>query len=400
MTLRILATALIALALAVPTPALAQTKAPGVTDTEIQIGITGPMSGPAALYGNLGVAQEAWARYVNDLGGINGRKLKVVIKDDGFNPGRGVANLKELKDTTFINLGLVGSAIINASKDEMADARYPLVHPYGNPALFAKQPREKLRSVFVVYPDYVDEADFIVKYAADKLGVKKISVFYTNDEWGKGTMEGVQRGLKSVTGKLALAAAVSYEVTERELGTHALKFKESGADTVFLSCLNTAAANLVKEMAKVGYRPRIIGSFPLGDHTIMYRLLGELWEGAYYNALPGRVLGEPEVKPVTDILLKYEPKLAGKESTALAGATAMILAVEGLKKAGKNLTRDGFIEGMESIKGFTSQGLTAPITFSSTQHHGLNGVRLMRAKKAADQSFESLTDYQIFKPLF
>jgi branched-chain amino acid transport system substrate-binding protein len=381
-------------------PAGAQSKVPGVTDTEIAIGITGPMSGPAALYGNLAVAQEAWARYVNDLGGVNGRKLKVVIKDDGFNPGRGVANLKELKDSTFFNLGLVGSAIINASKDEMAEARFPLVHPYGNVALFARQPKEKQRSVFVVYPDYVDEGDFVVKYAADKLGVKKLSVFYTNDEWGKGSLEGVQKGLKAVSGKATLAAAVSYEVTDRELGTHALKLKESGADSVYLACLNTAAANLIKEMAKVGYRPRIIGSFPLGDHTIMYRLLGELWEGAYFNALPAKVLGEPEVKPVLDILLKYEPKIAGKESTALAGATAMILAVEGLKKSGRNLTREGFIEGMESIKGFTTQGLTAPITFSATQHHGLNGVRLMRAKKAADQSFESLTDYQIFKPLF
>jgi branched-chain amino acid transport system substrate-binding protein len=399
MTRRMIVLALAAVLLATA-PAGAQSKVPGVTDTEIAIGITGPMSGPAALYGNLAVAQEAWARYVNDLGGVNGRKLKVVIKDDGFNPGRGVANLKELKDSTFFNLGLVGSAIINASKDEMAEARFPLVHPYGNVALFARQPKEKQRSVFVVYPDYVDEGDFVVKYAADKLGVKKLSVFYTNDEWGKGSLEGVQKGLKAVSGKATLAAAVSYEVTDRELGTHALKLKESGADSVYLACLNTAAANLIKEMAKVGYRPRIIGSFPLGDHTIMYRLLGELWEGAYFNALPAKVLGEPEVKPVLDILLKYEPKIAGKESTALAGATAMILAVEGLKKSGRNLTREGFIEGMESIKGFTTQGLTAPITFSATQHHGLNGVRLMRAKKAADQSFESLTDYQIFKPLF
>jgi branched-chain amino acid transport system substrate-binding protein len=399
MTRRMIVLALVAVLLATA-PAGAQSKVPGVTDTEIAIGITGPMSGPAALYGNLAVAQEAWARYVNDLGGVNGRKLKVVIKDDGFNPGRGVANLKELKDSTFFNLGLVGSAIINASKDEMAEARFPLVHPYGNVALFARQPKEKQRSVFVVYPDYVDEGDFVVKYAADKLGVKKLSVFYTNDEWGKGSLEGVQKGLKAVSGKATLAAAVSYEVTDRELGTHALKLKESGADSVYLACLNTAAANLIKEMAKVGYRPRIIGSFPLGDHTIMYRLLGELWEGAYFNALPAKVLGEPEVKPVLDILLKYEPKIAGKESTALAGATAMILAVEGLKKSGRNLTREGFIEGMESIKGFTTQGLTAPITFSATQHHGLNGVRLMRAKKAADQSFESITDYQIFKPLF
>ncbi len=100
--------------------AFAQARAPGVTDTEIAIGVSVPLSGPAALYGNLGVAQDAWARYVNDQGGIHGRKLRVVLRDDGFNPGRAVANLRELKDSTFLNVGMVGSAIAHAAKDDVA----------------------------------------------------------------------------------------------------------------------------------------------------------------------------------------------------------------------------------------------------------------------------------------
>ncbi len=380
-------------------PAAAQPKAPGVTDTEITIGLTGPLSGPAAIYGNLMVAKEAWARHVNDQGGINGRKVKFIVKDDGFNPGRAVANIKELKDTTFINVGMVGSAVINAAKDEVAEARFPVVYPYGNPVLWARQPREKLRGIFVVYPDYVDEGDFLVTHAVSKLGAQKIATFVQNDEWGKAFLEGVTRGVRGPGGKGTLVADVRYEATERELGTQALKLKESGADTLVTSALNTACANLVKEMAKVGYRPRIMASFPLGDHLVMYRLAGELWEGAYFNVL-GAIPGEPEAKPVLDILLKNEPKLQGKESTALAGAGAMMLAVEGLKKAGRTLTRESFIEGMEGIKGFTTMGLSAPINFGPNQHHGLNAVRLMRAKKAADFSYEQVTGYQIFKPLF
>ena len=98
-------------------PLAAQSAVPGVTDTEIVIGLTAPMSGPAAIYGNLAVAKQAWARYVNDLGGVHGRKLKVVLKDDGFNPGRAVANLKEMKDSIFLTLGLVGSAVVNAARE-------------------------------------------------------------------------------------------------------------------------------------------------------------------------------------------------------------------------------------------------------------------------------------------
>ena len=383
----------------VAAPLAAQPKSPGVTDTEIVIGLTAPMSGPAAIYGNLAVAKEAWARYVNDLGGVHGRKLKVVLKDDGFNPGRAVANLKEMKDSAFLTVGLVGSAVVNAAKDEIAEARLPLVNAYASPQLWARQPRDKLKYVFIDYPDYADEADYLVTYSATKLGAHKLAVFYQNDDWGRGVMDGVNRAMKALGTKATLITAVPYEVSDRELGTQALKFKESGADTLFLAALNTHSASLVREMAKVGYRPRLVGSFTIGDHQVMYRLLGELWEGAYYNVI-GAVPGEPEAKAVLDILIKYEPKLQGREGTALPGAANMIIAVEGLKKAGRNLTRDGFVEAMEGIRNFTVLGLSAPITFGPNHHHGLNSVRLMRAQKAADLSYVQIAPYQVFKPLF
>jgi ABC-type branched-subunit amino acid transport system substrate-binding protein len=396
MKLSVLAAALLA---AFPAVATAQGRVPGVTDTEIVIGLTAPMSGPAAIYGNLALAKEAWARYVNDLGGVHGRKLKVVLKDDGFNPARAVANLKEMKDSVFLTAGLAGSAVANAARDEIVEARLPLVNAYASPQIWARQPRDKLKYVFIDYPDYADEADYLVTYSVTRLGAQKLAVFYQNDDWGKEVMDGVSRAMKTLGGKASLAAAVPYEVSDRELGRQALKLRESGADTLFLAALNTHSANLVREMAKVGYRPRLVGSFTIGDYQVMYRLLGELWEGAYY-AVIGAVPGDPETKGILDILMKYEPKLQGREGTALTGAVNMIIAVEGLKKAGRNLTRDGFVEAMESIKGFTVLGLSAPVTFGFNHHHGLNAVRLMRAQKAADLSYVQVAPYQFFKPLF
>ncbi|MBI4638927.1 MAG: ABC transporter substrate-binding protein [Candidatus Rokubacteria bacterium] len=397
--MRIRATALIvALLLVATSPALAQ-KAPGVTDTEVAIGLTTPLSGPAAAWGNTAVAMEAWTRYLNDQGGIHGRKLKVIMKDDGYNPGRAVANLKEMKDSVFMNVGLLGSAVLQAAKDDVAEYKLLTVNPYGNPAIWAKQPREKLRYVFVNYPDYVDEGDFLVTHAVTRLGAKKVSVFHQNDEYGKGGFEGVSRGLKALGGKGTLAAAVSYELSDRELGTHALKLKDSGADTVVLYTTITHGANIVKEMAKVGYRPRVVASFPLGDHFIMYRLLGELWEGAHYAGLNAAAT-DPAGKPIVEILTKVEPKLQGKENTALAGAVAIVLAVEGLKKAGRNLSRETYVEAMESIKNFDTMGLTAPITFGPNRRHGLNAVRLLKAVKAADNAFVEVVPWQVFQPHF
>jgi len=376
-----------------------QAQVPGVSDTEIVIGITAPMSGPAAIYGNLALAKEAWARHVNDQGGVNGRKLKVVLKDDGFHPARAVANLREMKDSAFLTVGLAGSATVNAAKDEIAEARLPLVNAYASPRPWARQPRDRLKYVFIAYPDYADEADYLVTYAVSKLGAQKLAVFYQSDDWGKGVMEGVNRALQTIGTRATLATAVPYEVADRELSAHALRLKASGADTLFLAALNTHAANLVRETAKIGYRPRLVGSFTVGDHQVMYRLLGDLWEGAYYCVI-GAVPGDPEARPVLDVLVGNEPRLEGREGTALTGATSMILAVEGLRRAGRNLTRDGFVEAMEGIQGFTVLGLSAPISFGPYHHHGLNAVRLMRAVKAADLSYVQVAPYQVFRPLF
>ena len=395
-----LAVLLVGASLLAAAPALAQ-KAPGVTDTEIVIGLTMPLSGPAAAWSNTGVAMEAWTRYLNDHGGIHGRKLKVVMKDDGYNPGRAVANLEEMKEQVFMSVGLLGSAILQASKDKVAEFKLPTINPYGNPAIWAKQPKEKLRYVFVAYTNYHDEGDFLVSHAVNKLGAKKVAVFYQNDEYGKGGLEGVNRGIKGLGGKGNLTASVPYELTDRELGTHALKLKDSGADTVILYPTITHGINIVKEMAKVGYRQQLVSSFPLGDYQIMYRNLGELWEGAHFNALNAAALaGDSAGKKIVDILTKYEGKLVGKENTALAGATAIILALEGLKKAGRNLTRESYVEAMETVKNFDIMGLTPPVTFGPNRRHGLNAVRMLRAVKAADNSYVEVVPAQIFQPLF
>jgi len=305
--------------------------------------------------------------------------------------------VNEMKDSVFALVCLLGTAVLNANKETLAESGIPTVWPLGNPQVFAAQPREKLRPVFMAYPDYIDEAQFLVAQAAKLEGAKKLAVFFQNDDYGKAGLEGARRGAKASS--VQIASEVPYEVADRELGTQALKLKESGADTVLLYSTATHGAAIVKEMAKVGFRPRLFASFTLGDRSVMYRLLGNLWEGAYFNvneAAPG----EPEADRVIDILLKEEPKLKGRESFALIGATAMAVTVEGLKRAGRDLSREKFIAALESLRDYRPENLTAPITWTPARRHGLNTVRLMRAKKAADGSFTPVTGWQTFPSHF
>lgn len=371
---------------------------PGVTDKEIVIGVTTPLSGPAALWGVTSLGMKAWADYVNDKGGVHGRKIKLIIKDDGYNPTRGLANLQDMKDDVFAFCGVLGTATCTAAREFFYENKKPLVTGYANVRLWTELPKEKVKYVFIPYTDYRDEAEHSTKYAVNKLGSKKIAHFYQNDDYGKNALTGIKKALKAMPGKAELVGAVSFEMAERSLGAHALKLKETGADTVIINPTPTHGALILKEMAKIGYRPKVIFSFPLGD-PIMYKVAGEVWEGAYI-ALPGNTSipgAEPEADKVAEILVKYNPKIKGKEFLGVFGAVSMMHLVEGLKNAGRNLTVESFIKGMEKIKDWKPEGLGAPVTYSSDRRHGVNASRIGRAQKGKHVPLE---EFVLFKPLF
>ena len=311
----------------------------GVTDTEVVIGWTTPLSGPAALWGVTALGGKAWADHINDQGGINGRKITVIMKDDGYNPTRAMANLQEMKGKVFAVCGLLGTAICNVAKDFFQENNIPLITAYGDIRIWARQPKDKINNVFISYPDYEDEAEYLTKYALEKLGAHRIAVFYQNDDYGKMALVGVKKALAAMAGKAELVGSVPYEVTERALGTHAIKLQETGADTLIIYPTPTHGAIITKEIAKIGYQPNVLTTFTLGD-PIMYKISGPTWEGTYIGlpgntGLPG---SDPEADKVAEILIKYNPKIKGREYLALFGAASMILMIEGIKNAGRDLT--------------------------------------------------------------
>ncbi len=370
---------------------------PGVTDKEVVVGVTTPLSGPAALWGVTAAGMKAWAEHVNAQGGIHGRKINLVIKDDGYDPARGLANLQEMKGKAFAVCGVLGTAILHASKDFYSENKVPLITAYGDVRIWEKMPKDKLHYVFIAYPDYEDEAQYLTKYGVNKLGSKKLAIFYQNDDYGKMAMSGAKKALQEL-GKGELVGAVPYEITERSLGTHALKLKETGADTVLVYTTPTHGALILKEMAKIDYRPKNLATFTLGD-PIMYKVAGEVWEGTYI-ALPGNssVPGsDPAADKVVEILKKSDPKLEGKEYLALFGAVSMMHLVEGLKNAGRDLTPEALVKGMEKIKDWKPEGVGAPVTYAPDRRHGVNASRMSQARGGKHVPVE---DYTIFKPRF
>ena len=365
--------------LLIPTAAVASD--PGITDDEIVLGCTTPLTGPAAGWGiTISGGMKAWADHVNSQGGVHGRKIKLIIKDDGYNPARAVANLQEMKNKIFAVVGQLGSAPCNASKDFYPNNKIPLITAYASLGIYERQPKEAQKYYFISYPDYEDETEFMTEYAMKNLGAKKIAHFYQNDEYGLGANAGIKKALEAHSGA-NLVAEVPYEVTERALGTHALKLKESNADLVIMTSMIGTGAIMTKEMAKIAYRPKVMGNFPIG-FPLMYKVAGETWEGTYttmsaHMSLPGF---HPEADKVAAILNKINPKLKGNEFLSLFGAVSMMHFVEGAKNAGKNLTRESLIKGMEMIKNWKPEGMGAPVTYGPDRHNGCNAVWLQVAE--------------------
>ena len=370
----------------------------GVTDTEVVVGITTPLSGPAALWGMTGLGAKAWADHINDQGGVHGRKIKVILKDDGYNPAKAMANLREMKGKVFAVVGLLGTAIVNASKDFFGENDIPLITAYGDTRIWTKVSPKSLKYAFIAYPDYEDEGQYLTTWAIKNLGSKKVAAFYQNDDYGKKGLEGVKKGLAVSAGRAKLVSAVPYEVTERALSTHALKLKESGADTLVIYASPVHGAIITKTMAKIGFSPKVISSFPLCD-AIMYKIAGPTWEGTYVG-VPGNVDlpgSDPAADRVAEILVKYNPKVKASTFLALFGASSMMQLAEGLKNAGPNLTPESMIAGMEKIQGWKAEGMGARISYGPDRRQGNNAVRMGQAKGGKVIGVEPWT---VFQPHF
>jgi ABC-type branched-subunit amino acid transport system substrate-binding protein len=362
----------------------------GVTDTEVVVGITTPLSGPAALWGMTGLGAKAWADHINDQGGIHGRKIKVILKDDGYNPAKAMANLRQMKGDVFAVCGLLGTAIVNASKNFFGENNIPLITAYGDTRIWTGVSAKSLEYVFITYPDYEDEGQYLTTWAIKNLDSQKVAAFYQNDDYGKKGLEGIKKGIAATAGKAKLVSAVPYEVTERALSTHALKLKESGADTLIIYTSPVHGAIITKTIAKIGFSPKVLSSFPLAD-AIMYKIAGPTWEGTYVG-IPGNVDlpgSDANADRVAEILVKYNPKIKASTFLALFGASSMM--------QGPNLTPESMIAGMEKIKGWKAEGMGARTTYGPDRRQGNNAVRMGQAKGGKVVGLEPWT---VFQPHF
>ena len=352
------------LAILLATALVTQAAETGVSADEIRIGQFAAQTGPAAELGKrmqLGILAHFAA--VNSAGGIHGRKLKLISRDDGYEPEKAIAAVKALieEDKVFALIGSVGTPTTLAAVPAINAAGIPLVGPFTG----AQALREPFnRNLFHVRASYFDETERIVQYLST-IGIKKIAVFYQNDSYGKAGLEGVLRALTKR--ELKPAATVKVERNSNDVAAALAEILEVRPEAVIQISAYKSCAALIKQAKAKSYSGQFFNVSFVGSNALADEL-GDAGAGVVIS----QVVPFPYT-PSSAIVNEYQHRMTETGSkyydfTSMEFFLAAKLFTEGFRKAGKNLSRQSFISALESLHDYNLSGFT--MSYSAKSHEG------------------------------
>ncbi len=378
-TFRRLAVATLALAtLAFGTGAARAQGTQGVSDTEIVIGTHQDLSGPvAALGGPLRDGMLLAVDEINAAGGIHGRKLRLIVEDSGFDPKKAVLATQKMltQDKVFAMVATLGSATTQASMPSILERGVPLLFA-GTPADFTYAPFHKLK--FGLSSPYGEQVRAQVKWAVEKLGKKKFGILYQDDETGQNVLRATEDQLK-VHG-LALVERASYKRGAIDFSSQIQRLKASGADAVVLGTIvrETAAAKM--EARKQDWPVDMFVNVA-GTNSAVITIGGEAIEGLYGMSQFLPLDAAEQGAAAKAVIERYKARFGkAPEDGIVFGYTSVMLFAEGAKNAGRNLTTDSLVQGLERVKNWTTSFVAAPVNFSPTERLGVRATMVMQVK--------------------
>jgi branched-chain amino acid transport system substrate-binding protein len=336
--------------------------AQGVTADTILIGQSAALSGPAEELGKeMKAGAEAFFKVVNDNGGVNGRKIKIISLDDGYEPDRAKANTEKLirEHKVLALFGYVGTPTSNAALPVFTEAKVPFIGAFTG----AQSLREPFnRYIINVRASYFDETERIVENLASQ-GAKRIAVFYQNDAYGKAGLAGMERAMKKRNLPIIALATVERNTVDVAAAVATMKTADPTA-VVMISAYKSCAA-FIQEMQRAGKFPLFWNVSFVGSNALA-KELGTASRGTQISQVVPFPWGT-EAKIVSD----YQKHIGGEDKysfTSLEGYIAAKLLVDGLKRAGKTPTRESLISAIESLGTYDMGGFT--VTFGPQEHNG------------------------------
>jgi branched-chain amino acid transport system substrate-binding protein len=360
---------------------------PGVTDTEILIGSHQPLTGPAAPgYSKIAPAAQAFFNYVNDKGGVHGRKITYKFVDDGYNPANTQTVVRELvlQDKVFAVFNGLGTPTHSGVLDFLKSNRVPDLF-VASGALAWNQP-EKYPYTFGWQTDYTIEGKILADYVKKNFAGQKVCHFGQNDDFGRDHLAGVEK----VLGANGLATKQNYVPTNTNVAPQLNEMKTAGCQVVVLATVPGFTAATLGAAARIAFKPQFVASSVSGDYRTLVGRLGEAGKPLLEGLLGAGYLpsvdenDNPWIKLFKDINTKFNNN-AEFDGNVLYGMSVAYTFTEALQKAGKNLTRQGIVEAIEK-GGFKGPGLV-PLQYAKGNHAGYSGVRMGKVTSGVQLGF-------------
>jgi ABC-type branched-subunit amino acid transport system substrate-binding protein len=357
----------------------AQAADPGVTATEIKLGVSTPLTGSAGLaYGKVPGAMKAYFDFINANGGVNGRKIKLVVRDDKYLPTLAATQTTNLvlKDNVFALVGALGTATHSKAYTAASLASKNVPDLFVNTGFSGFGNTTKYPTTFTVLPSYAMEAKIMSKFITENFKGQAVALIAQDDEFGVDGVNGF------AAGKLTLANKTLYptsSITDARAKALLTGLSAIPGKPVLVLFGTTDVTALILKAAEsldlVGKFTWIAGSVG-GDANTLLAL------GVKPATITGVLAASffPDAKDSSDEYVSQFMKINEKynkgvsfDNTVLQGMNSAMLTVQALRAAGKNLTRTGLIEAVQN-KGskFASAGLV-PLNYSATSHIGYNG---------------------------
>ena len=359
----------------------------GVTDTEIKIGNIMPYSGPASAYGVIGRTEAAYFRRINAEGGINGRKINFISYDDAYSPPKAVEQARKLveSDEVLIVFNPLGTPPNSAIQKYMNAKKVPQLFvatgatkwndPKDNPWTMGWQ------------PNYQSESQIYAKYILKNKPDAKIAVLYQNDDYGKDYLKGFKDGLGAKAASMIIVEE-SYEVSQPTIDSNIVKLKSLNADVFFNITTPKFAAQSIKKMAEIGWKPMHFLNNVSASVGSVIKPAG--FENAQ-DIISSQYLKDPTdaqwkddagMKAWNEFLDKYYPEANRADASVIYAYTVAQGLVHVLKACGNDLSRENVMKQAASIKDLELGGLLPGIKVntSATDFAPLSQLQLMKFK--------------------
>ncbi|QDP22445.1 ABC transporter substrate-binding protein [Bradyrhizobium cosmicum] len=354
-------------------PATAQTKVTneGISATEIVIGTHQDLSGPIKGWGvPVSNGMKMAVEEINAAGGVQGRKIRLVVEDSGYDPKKAVLASQKLieRDKIFAMVGPMGSPTVLAAQDILLDAGvlqlFPLTAAEFTFKFDPAKPQERLK--FNNLLPYVESTRAALKYMMEWKNFKKPCIMHQDDEYGKNVLDGFNQQLGAM--KVQPASVTSYKRGASDFSAQVAKMKSDGCDLVVLGAVLREPIGAMTEARKLGWDVTFLGATP--TNVMEVPMLGKEAVEGLYAASGFEIPYEDTAKgKVKDWLVNYKKMFGTDANTqAIIGYNAVMTFAFYADKAGKDLTGQKMLDSLESGDKFLDIFNSPPTKFSNTDH--------------------------------